>query len=554
MFLNIFSVLWAFKRRHTLKRADRAAVTRSNGSVSIRRLPSAVLTAARIFAFRWHVPAVNMTLLEVLLTSLYLMAVLIWEFVNTQDLVIKQWANRAGHIAASQFPLIVGLSSKNNAIEVLTGVSHEKLNLMHRAVSRVMLLMVWIHWWARVYINAASTVSQTWRTLGVVAGVIQTVMTIISIAPIRKRFYEFFFITHVILVFVFLVTTYLHCASPGFGYYIWPCWLIWGIDRVCRWLRYIILSNFHAPNKTPAELELVNQDTIRITVRRWVPFGWRGGQHMFLAFPTLGPIESHPFTIATLPDADGKQKEMVWIVRARDGFTKRLRDHLVDKDGACRAPVFLDGPYGTPPDITPFDTCVFIAGGSGVTYTMPRMREVIDFAAAGKACATRIVWIWAVRHYSHISWLDTELRKAVSLVPTGVELSVLIYVTTGASSGGSSTQTLHNHAGHAAHDSDPEKEAECDEKSSVEVVDSPTTMIDPSLNIKDVTVVSGRPDLRKLLEDAVTTSTGPVSVDVSGPTPLVTSVRSILSSSFASPMAVLRGTPTVQLNVENFTM
>ena len=83
---------------------------------------------------------------------------------------------------------------------------------------------------------------------------------------------------------------------------------------------------------------------------------------MFLALPTIGPIESHPFTIANLPEGDSKEVEMAFVVRVRDGFTRRLRDHVQGKSGMCRAPIFLDGPYGAPPDITPYETCVFIAG------------------------------------------------------------------------------------------------------------------------------------------------------------------------------------------------
>ena len=41
---------------------------------------------------------------------------------------------------------------------------------------------------------------------------------------------------------------------------------------------------------------------------------------------------------------------------------------------------------------------------------------------------------------------------------------------------------------------------------------------------------------------------------VSGPDPLVSTVRSALSSSFAGPLNVLKGGPTIQLNVESFTM
>lgn len=41
---------------------------------------------------------------------------------------------------------------------------------------------------------------------------------------------------------------------------------------------------------------------------------------------------------------------------------------------------------------------------------------------------------------------------------------------------------------------------------------------------------------------------------VSGPEPLVKDVRKALSMPFVGPMATLKGTPLVQLNVEEFTM
>lgn len=166
------------------------------------------------------------------------------------------------------------------------------------------------------------------------------------------------------------------------------------MDRFARYMRYFILGNFHKPNRLPATIEIISPDAYRITVRRSFPGffpgkGWLAGQHMFIAFPTIGPIESHPFTIASIaediPAADvrpgetGDERELMWIVRTRNGFTKRLRDKAQSTDGGVlQAPIFLDGPYGAPPDITGFTTCqcVFIAGGSGIAYTMPRMREL----------------------------------------------------------------------------------------------------------------------------------------------------------------------------------
>ena len=160
---------------------------------------------------------------------------------------------------------------------------------------------------------------------------------------------------------------------------MWSCVAIWAFDRLARYLRYLILSSFHAPNKNPAHVELLSEDTLCITTRRTFPVpmrigdswaaskGWQAGQHMFVAFPTIGPIESHPFTIASVcepveGDASGAERELRWIVRVRDGFTKRLKEQVAMKKGACDIPVFMDGPYGNPADITGFDTCVFVAG------------------------------------------------------------------------------------------------------------------------------------------------------------------------------------------------
>lgn len=64
----------------------------------------------------------------------------------------------------------------------------------------------------------------------------------------------------------------------------------------------------------------------------------------------------------------------------------------------------------------------------------------------------------------------------------------------------------------------------------------------------------GRPDVETILEEAVRSSAGPVSVDVSGPKLLLQKVRETLTQGFASPISALKGVPSVQLNVETFSM
>lgn len=58
-------------------------------------------------------------------------------------------------------------------------------------------------------------------------------------------------------------------------------------------------------------------------------------------------------------EGDAYWREVVFLVNVRGGFTRRLAD-VAAKSGTIKA--YLDGPYGPSPDLTYFDTSVFIAG------------------------------------------------------------------------------------------------------------------------------------------------------------------------------------------------
>ena len=124
-----------------------------------------------------------------------------------------------------------------------------------------------------------------------------------------------------------------------------------------------------------------------------------------------------------------------------------------------------------------------------------------------------------IGYTAHINWLATELIKAVTAAPQNLQLSILIYLTSGAppSSDDSAAQTLDDgdsgmtqSSQKPQKDADVEREAEYDEKSPTDVS---TESIEAVTDLKGVTTIPGRPDIRQILEDVVTTSDGPVSVD-----------------------------------------
>lgn len=84
MIINVYSVLWALWRRRSLARGD--VVPQSAPKTGLARLPSAILTACRIFMFRWTVPEVNMYVLEIVLALLYFLATFLWTFLNSKSM------------------------------------------------------------------------------------------------------------------------------------------------------------------------------------------------------------------------------------------------------------------------------------------------------------------------------------------------------------------------------------------------------------------------------------------------------------------------------------
>lgn len=183
---------------------------------------------------------------------------------------------------------------------------------------------------------------------------------------------------------------YIHIR---FQKYIWPCFVIWGLDRLVRVLRIALvfkasrlLSNSGSLDLATCSLETISDNIVRLAIPRPSHFHWFAGQSVFLTIQGVSVLWlSNPFTIASLdePIRSGDcghamqsesselekvdeaskmgQSELVFFLKIRSGFTKRLAACAHD-DQKMTAKIFVDGPYGSPPDLRCFDTCVLIAG------------------------------------------------------------------------------------------------------------------------------------------------------------------------------------------------
>ncbi|KAL1408716.1 ferric-chelate reductase Frp1 [Vanrija albida] len=346
---------------------------------------------------------------------------------NTWDI-----ANPMGMVAFAQMPFIVGLASKNNVLSALTGISYEKFNYLHRAAGRVCVLTTALHTFAWIKKGLGKHgPGDVVFTTGVVAAVGLLMMFLTSFQPIRKMFYEFFLIAHIAFALMFIVAAYLHW--PDFDYWVWPCLLIWGLDRFVSMARMIVINKAwllpfakRRAEHSACKVELVDPNVVRITVNRPI-LRWIPGQHAYVTMPQVAALryEQHPFTLATIPDESG---DAVFIVRAQTGFTRRLVNSLTT-DVTTDINAYIEGPYGTTHRMNHFDTVVLVAGGTGITYALSHLLDIIKHGREGNTAVGVVHLVWNVRQGANVAWIAPFINAALEKGSGNTRVVLSVYIT-----------------------------------------------------------------------------------------------------------------------------
>ena len=215
-----------------------------------------------------------------------------------------------------------------------------------------------------------------------------------------------------------------------------------------------------------AYAELLPGRMIRLTLRTPQPISWVAGQYALLRIPDVSIWTTHPFTMACMCDhqpvkkqgADagisgvgdaeplvptrGRQK-IVFLIRARQGFTLDLWDHVqklvaqpelrlssgdhrahasgpsgdigMSKKQAPLIRAQVDGPFGSAARSkwTTYPTVTIIVGGSGVSFGLSLL-EYLSYVLSHKddtmdnCRIIRVRFLWVVREYCK---LPTSLAR-----------------------------------------------------------------------------------------------------------------------------------------------
>jgi predicted ferric reductase len=413
-----------------------------------------------------HFPPFGPVLIVV--ANLIVILVLCFYKLDTQD--VWQWENvgyRTGFIAISQLPLIFLLAGRQNIIGFLADMSYARLNWFHRWTARTLWLTTTIHmgfWfrnWGRYDYIIYQLKNDPLTKRGFAAWCILTFIVLTSMAPVRRLSYEIFVLQHLITFIGFIVAVWMHAPNEV---KIWV-WIPIGLlvfDRVARyaWGTYANLSIFHRKSAKSAlwthsaTFTALPGNITRVTVKK-PGIHWRPGQHVFLTCHAIVPLQSHPFTIASIPE-DGR---MEFFIRAENGGTRRFYRYASKANvlGAETVPnklnrtIFVEGPYGSIRNLRQFDSVVLVAGGMGATFVMPLLRDIVagwmkeslgeiqkTSSRVRRLTATnRIRFVWVIKSRSQLNLFQEQLQSVFADVEEcrrtqpgfHKEVAISIYIT-----------------------------------------------------------------------------------------------------------------------------
>ncbi|XXH04248.1 Trihydroxynaphthalene reductase [Hypoxylon texense] len=361
-------------------------------------------------------------------------------------------AVRTGLMSQACTPIIVALAGKVNFITMLTGISHEKLNVFHRWVSYMCLFLAIVHTVPFIvaplrdggpaalhkqYYKVGSMEYTGTPPLGILVGII-----VLSIPWIRHRFYNFFYRLHIPMYVVYLGLLFWHSKQEKDSWvYLYATLAIWLASCVVRlfykWQTFSIFRDWF--QGLPARLQELPGGMIKLTILAPSDFKWKPGQHVWLRIPHLSILQNHPFTIANLSTNDSNTgargtdaQEMVFYVRAHHGLTldllKSVADHDIAEASGRSVSVHVDGPYGGLVEDVPalYESQIFVAGGSGISACLPWIEHATRRISQGSSITKTIHLIWMVRYANQIQWITDELEPLISAHPGLIHVEVFV--------------------------------------------------------------------------------------------------------------------------------
>ena len=349
-------------------------------------------------------------------------------------------ADRTGIIGTVQLPIVFLFSLRNNLFSNITGMSYRTFQMFHKWTSRVVFVLLVLHCaFYLLFVNVRGDYIERWgllkwRCANTAFGAISITMLV---SLFRRSFYELFKATHKILLIVFAVGSWYHCLTLGWTEYLGAAYVVWGIDYLVRWAKMISSGGIlKGQCKVIFDTKTLKPHSIKIVVNHsgwWKPYPGCYCWIRILKYDIFW--EAHPFTVISATSANN-YNQLVFIIRVKDGLTKRLADHVSKfPGGECNLNLIVEGPYGNNIPFKQYDKSVLVAGGVGLAVIYSMAMDLAQIYRAQELRGKRVVndtnkkhisLIWFIPNFESLMAFKNEIESLKSFKDI---MEVQIFVT-----------------------------------------------------------------------------------------------------------------------------
>ncbi|GAA5992103.1 hypothetical protein JCM5350_006349 [Sporobolomyces pararoseus] len=377
-----------------------------------------------------------------LLITLFWLFIGIWSFAQT-PYYRSRWnvgspplAIRTGLFAVALFPFILAFGAKWNIVGFIVGCSHEKLQVLHQWLSHLFYGLN-PHGYSQLYYSWHVS-HKVYYWSGIAALIPLAWLCWASFTPIRNYSYELFKWMHIVSAILFSAFFYIHCNNLLTSWhYIFAAA---GVYLTSVVIRFGLLFARNGSKIARGHVEALPDNSIRVTVSLPQAAGhrWTAGQHYFVNFFKVRPLESHPYTIANAPYVDPSSSAapdrlvLLFRVNPLKGLGPRLLN--LASTSHRSTPVLLDGPYGglasQSRDFGRHNSLLLIAGGAGITLSTSVLEEIcMRVRRKEEGVRTKkIELFWAVKNEDAKVWIEDQLAAIAEQMPDGF-LTFRLFVT-----------------------------------------------------------------------------------------------------------------------------
>lgn len=293
-------------------------------------------------------------------------------------------------------------------------------------------------------LETSKTVFYGWLSLALGAVLVGT-----SVSYMRRRHFELFYYTHVIVFGPLLIFVHLHYpdmiyyTAPGLAAYILDkVWWLWLSRRPTR----IVRMTAPAPGFVRLDIEV---DALQNTSLN----GWAPGQWVQINIPALSFWQWHPMSVAAGPSSAIEQKTqdetatsttykhettIQLDIKVLGDWTAKLANlaERFDPSQVSHSTIYMDKFYGSSHSrsqgFLTHPVVVILAGGIGATPGMSALWHMIQYSQTRYPHVRKIVFAWCVKKLSVVDLYRSELafyQQRLSRLESNCELEIIVNAT-----------------------------------------------------------------------------------------------------------------------------